>query len=271
MLERIERRFARFIEQPGDASALALTLLGALGAFTTPAQGGAGLEALREALRQQPEDGKLRNLVAMAELRQCCMGEVTGPALKQVPQMLLTGLAVDPNNADLLANLQATYGWLAGQPESDPGDPAGLATGVVRVNANLRAGPSTDAPVVGLAQRGSRLSFTGTDVNGHWLRVDRGAEPDAFVAARLVQNLEPSGVECGRDIALEICAALRADPQDAQASAKLPELFRTLEGARTGTDEPLHSRLAAAGFTAAEVDLRLAEVKQLRQALGQLN
>jgi Bacterial SH3 domain len=269
MLERIERRFAPFIQPSGEASALALTLLGALEAFTTPDQSGAGLKSLREALRQQPEDGKLRNLVAMAELRQCCAGDGTGPALKQVPQMLLAGLAVDPNNTDLLASLQATYAWLAGEPDGGAGDPAGLATGVVRVNANLRAGPSTDAPAVGLAQRGSRLSFTGTDVSGHWLRVDRGAEPDAYVAARLVRDLEPSGLECSRDIALEICAALRAGPQGAQALSKLPGLFRTLEDARTG--EAIPSRLAAAGLTAAEVDTRLAEVKQLRHALGQLN
>ena len=268
MLERIERRLARFIEPPGDASALALTLLGALQAFTTPDQAAAGLELLREALRQQPEDGRLRNLVAMAELRQCCAGDGTGPALKQVPQMLLAGLAVDPNNTDLLANLQATYAWLAGQPGGDVGETGALATGVVRVNANLRAGPSTDAPVVGLAPRGSRIKFTGTDASGHWLRVDRGAEPDAFVAARLVQDLEPSGLECGRDIALEVCAALRAGPQDAQEFSKLPELFRTLEGAQTGTGEAIPSRLAAAGLTAAEVDARLAEVKQLRHALG---
>ena len=271
MLERIERGFARFIEPPGDASALALTLLGALQAFTTPDQAAAGLELLREALRQQPEDGKLRNLVAMAELRQCCAGDGAGPALKQVPQMLLAGLAVDPNNTEVLTNLQATYAWLAGQPGGNGGETGALATGVVRVNANLRAGPSTDAPAVGLAQRGSRLNFTGTDASGHWLRVDRGAEPDAFVAARLVQDLEPSGLECGRDIALKVCAALRAGPQDAQEFSNLPELFRTLEGAQTGTGEAIPSRLAAAGLTAAEVDSRLAEVKQLRQALGEPN
>jgi hypothetical protein len=271
MLERIERSFARFIEPPGDASALALTLLGALQAFATPDQAAAGLELLREALHQQPEDGRLRNLVAMAELRQCCAGDGAGPALKQVPQMLLAGLAVDPNNTEMLTNLQATYAWLAGEPGGNGGETGALATGVVRVNANLRAGPSTDAPAVGLAQRGSRLNFTGTDGSGHWLRVDRGAEPDAFVAARLVQDLEPSGLECGRDIAPKVCAALRAGPQDAQEFSNLPELFRTLEGAQTGTGEAIPSRLAAAGLTAAEVDSRLAEVKQLRHSLGELN
>jgi hypothetical protein len=270
MLERIEHRLARFIEPPGDASTLALTLLGALQAFTTPDQAGAGLKLLRQALRQQPEDGRLRNLVAMAELRQCCAGDGTGPALKQVPQMLLAGLAVDPNNTEVLTNLQATYAWLAGQPGEEAGEAAALAAGVARVNANLRAGPTKDAPVVGLAQRGSRIKVTGIDASGHWLRVDRGAEPDAFVAARLVQDLEPAGLECGREIAPEICAALRSGAQDGQES-KLPELFRTLEGAQTGTGEAIPSRLAAAGLTAAEVDARLAEVKQLRHALGQMN
>ena len=222
------------------------------------------------ALRQQPEDGRLRNLVAMAELRQCCASDGTGPALKQVPQMLLAGLAVDPNNAEVLTNLQTTYAWLAGQPGGDVSATGALATGVVRVNVNLRGGPSTDAVVVGLAQRGSRIKVAGIDASGSWLRVDRGAEPDAFVAARLVQNLEPAGLQCGRNIALEICAALRAGVQDGQES-KLPELFRTLEGAQTGTGAAMPSRLAAAGLTATEVDARLAEVKQLRQALGQMN
>jgi Bacterial SH3 domain len=271
MLERIQLRFARFIEPPGEASALASTLLGALQAFTTPDQVAAGLQLLREALRQQPEDGKLRNLVAMAELRQCCAGEETGPALKQVPQMLLAGLAVDPNNTDLLANLQTTYAWLAGQPSAQVGETVVLATGVVQVNANLRAGPSTDAPVVGLAPRGSRLKVAGTDVSGHWLRVDRGVDPDAFVAARLVQHLEPSGLECGRDIAVEICAALRAGPGDAQQFSALAGLFRTLAGAQMATGEATPARLAAVGLTAAEIDTRLMEVKQLRQDLGEPN
>ncbi len=271
MLERIERRFARFIEPPGEASALALTLLGALQAFTTADQVAAGLERLRDALRQQPDDGRLRNLVAMAELRQCCAGDGTGPALKQVPQMLLAGLAVDPNNADLLASLQATYAWLAGEPGDEAGGTATLATGVAGVNANLRAGPSTDAPVVGRAPRGSRIKVAGADPSGHWLRVDRGAAPDAFVAARLVQDLEPAGLECGRDLALEVCVALRAGPEDAQRSSKLPELFRTLEGARPGTGEAIPARLAAAGLTAPEVNARLVEIQELRHALGQLN
>jgi Bacterial SH3 domain len=247
-----------------------LTLLGALQAFATPDQVPPGLEALRQALRQQPNDGKLRNLVAMAELKQCCAADGAGPALEQVPQMLLAGLAVDPNNTDLLANLETTYAWLSGQPAGELGEPVALATGVARVNANLRAGPNTDAPVVGLAQRGSRIRVTGIVASGQWLRVDRGAEPDAFVAARLVQDLEPAGLECGRDIAPEICAALRAGVEDGHES-KLPELFRTLEGAQTGTGAAIPSRLAAAGLTAAEVDARLAEVNQLRHALGQMH
>jgi hypothetical protein len=190
-------------------------------------------------------------------------------ALKQIPQMLLAGLAVDPNNTDLLASLETTYAWLAGQPGGAMGESGALATGVARVNANLRGGPNTDAPVIGLAQRGSPI--TGIDASGDWLRVDRGAEPDAFVAARLVQDLEPAGLQCGRDITLEICAALRTGPQYAPELPKLPELFRMLEGAQAGTGEAVPSRLAAAGLTAAEVDTRLMEVKQLRHALGQLN
>jgi hypothetical protein len=125
--------------------------------------------------------------------------------------------------------------------------------------------------VVGLAPRGSPIRITGIDASGRWLRVDRGTEPDAFVAARLVQDLEPAGLQCGRDIALEICAALRAAPQDAPELSQLPELFSTLEDAQAGTAEAVPSRLAAAGLTEAEVDTRLMEVKQLRHALGQLN
>ena len=77
------------------------------------------------------------------------------------------------------------------------------------------------------------------------------------IAARLVQDLEPSGLECGREIEVEICAALRAGPQDAQDFSELPKLFRTLDGAHTGPGEAIPSRLAAAGLTAAEVDTRL--------------
>jgi hypothetical protein len=271
MLQRIEDRFARFRDSPGEASTLALTLLGTLDAFATPDRTAAGLGLLRDALRQQPEDGTLRNLVAMAELRQCCAEGGTSPALQQIPQMLLAGLAVDPNNADLLANLQATYAWLAGQPAGSETESAALATGEVRVNANLRAAPSIDAPVVGLAEGGGQIRINGTDASGQWLRVDRGAEPDAFVAARLIQDLEPAGLQCGRDIPTEICQALRSDLQDAQEFSALSELFKRLEVAQSQRVQETSSRLALAGLTAAEVDTRLQEVQELRQALGELN
>ena len=271
MLERIQRHFSGFLDGPGGASALALTLLGTLKAFATPDQAAAGLEMLRRALHQQPEDGNLRNLVAMAELRRCCAGDGTGPALKQIPQMLLAGLAVDPNNADLLANLQATYTWLAGQPGGSEVESAALATGVVRVNANLRAAPTTDAPAVGLAEGGSRIRLNGTDASGHWLRVERGAEPDVFVAARLVQNLEPAGLVCGREIPSEVCAALSANPQDAQEFSALSELFERLEQVRAPSGQATSSRLAVAGLSAAEVGTRLEEIEKLRQALGALD
>jgi hypothetical protein len=269
MLERIERRFSGFVEPPGDASTLAFTLLGTLQAFATPDRSAAGLESLRRALRQQPEDGRLRNLVAMAELKQCCAADRADPALKHVPPMLLGGLAVDPNNTELLANLQTTYAWLAGEPAGSA--TAALATGLVRVNANLRAAPSIDAPAIGLAQGGSRIKVTGTDASGQWLRVDRGAAPDAFVAARLVQDLEPSGVACGPDVSNATCEALRSGPQDRQAFAVLAELFRTLEQARARDVQASSARLAAAGLTSAEVGERLMAIKELRQALGELN
>jgi hypothetical protein len=269
MVERIERRVSGFVGPAGEASTLALTLLGTLQAFATPDQLAAGLESLRAALRQQPEDGRLRNLVAMAELKQCCAESDMDSALKRVPTMLLAGLAVDPNNADLLANLQTTYAWLAGEPAGSA--TAALATGLVRVNANLRAAPGIDAPAIGLADGGSRIKITGTDASGQWLRVDRGAAPEAFVAARLVQDLEPSGLACGRDIASETCATLRSGPQGRQEFAALAELFRRLEQARARDLQASSARLAAAGLTAAEVDARLMAINELRQALGEPN
>lgn len=271
MLRRVARGFAPFLDSPGDASTLALTLRGTLEALAAPSQTAAGLDLLRDALRQQPEDGRLRNLVAMAELRQCCAGDGTSPALQQIPRLLLAGLAVDPNNVDLLANLQATYAWLAGQPGGSEDESAALATGVVRVNANLRAEPTTAARAVGLVQGGSQIRIKGTDPSGQWLRVERGAEPDAFVAARLIQDLEPAGVECGRDISTEICAALHTGRQNAQEFSALSELFRALEDAQMQRSRATSSRLAAAGVSAAEVGARLREVKELRQALGALN
>ena len=151
------------------------------------------------------------------------------------------------------------------------GDSAALATGEVRVNANLRAAPSLDAPVIGVAKGGPQIRITGTDASGQWLRVERGGEPDAFVAARLIRDLEPSGLECGRDVPTETCQALRDGPQDPQQSHALAELFRMLEEARTQRVPDTSSRRALAGLTAAQVDTRLREVEGLREALGQLN
>ena len=210
MLERIERRLARFIEPPGDASALALTLLGALEAFTTPDQATAGLERLREALRQQPEDGRLRNLVAMAELRQCCAGDGTGPALKQVPQMLLAGLAVDPNNAELLANLQATYAWLARQPG---GAEAGGGRSRPASYASMPICAPGRAPMLpwsGLAPRGSRIRFTGTDPSGQWLRVTVAPSPTRSSRRVSFRISRPSGLDAAgnRGESVPRCAAV---------------------------------------------------------------
>src|SRR5690606_35074102 len=265
MLERIERHLAGFIEAPTEASTLALTLLGALEAFATQDRTAAGLDRLRKASSQRPEDGALRNLVAMTELRACCADGDAGPALQQVPQMLLAGLAVDPNNGDLLANLQATYAWLAGQPAGGAGV---LATGQARVNANLRAGPSMDAPVVGLLEGGGQIRITGTDASGQWLRIARAAAPDVFVAAGVVQRIEPFGAECGRDVTTEICRALRSGPREAQDFSELAHLFRTLEATQPERVEDTSSRLALAGLSAAEVDARLQEIQALRRALG---
>jgi hypothetical protein len=270
MLERIDQGFSA-VKLPGDESALALTLLGTLQAFETPDQTAAGVESLREALRQQPEDGKLRNLVAMAELRQCCAEGGTSPALQRIPRMLLGGLAVDPNNGDLLANLQAIYAWLAGRPGGSGVEAVALATGEVRVNANLRAAPTLDARVIGVAEGGRQIRINGIDASGEWLRVERGAEPDAFVAARLIRNLQPSGLKCGREVSSAICQALRSGVQDTRDFTALSEVFRTLEQAQRQRVPETSSRLDLAGLTAAEVDTRLQEVQALRQALGELN
>jgi Bacterial SH3 domain len=185
--------------------------------------------------------------------------------------MLLGGLAVDPNNGDLLANLQATYAWLAGRPSGSGVETVALATGEVRVNANLRAAPTLDARVLGVAKEGRQIRINGIDASGEWLRVDRGAEPDAFVAARLIRNLQPSGLKCGREVSSAICQALRSGVQDTHGFAALSEVFRTLEQAQRQRVPETSSRLDLAGLTAAEVDTRLQEVQALRQALGELN
>jgi hypothetical protein len=92
-----------------------------------------------------------------------------------------------------------------------------------------------------------------------------------FVAARLVQNLEPAGLVCGREIPSEVCAALSANPQDAQEFSALSELFERLEQARAPSGQATSSRLAVAGLSAAEVGTRLEEIEKLRQALGALD
>ena len=122
-------------------------------------QAAAGLELLREALHQQPEDGKLRNLVAMAELRQCCAGDGRGSSLEAGPADAARGSGGRAQQCGP-ARQSADDLCLAGGPaRRGRGETGALATGVVRVNANLRAGPSTDAPEVGLAERGSRIRF----------------------------------------------------------------------------------------------------------------
>ena len=91
------------------------------------------------------------------------------------------------------------------------------------------------------------------------------------MAARLIRHLEPSGLNCGRDVPIEICRALRSDLQNAQDFAALSELFRTLEDAQRQSAQETSSRLAQAGLTAAEAHARLHEIQALRQALGELN
>lgn len=171
--------------------------------------------------------------------------------------MLLAGLAVDPNNQDLLANLEATYAWIAAEPEA-PG-PAGevLAKVTARVNANLRAAPSTDSARVGLATSGSELTVLGTSPGGDWLRIDRGRQPDAYVAAYLVHEIRPvpgasARLECAGQGEGMRCAS-RLQPADGGPIDQVDAA----------------ERLAKAGLAAEEVGARLQQVEELRQALGQ--
>ena len=258
MLRRIEERFASFARSDSDPGSdpriLALTLVGALRTFVSPDGVTDGPELLRDALQERPGDGALRNLVAMAHLAECCApgSEAPGPSLGQAPQMLLAGLAVDPNNTDLLSNLQATYAWLAEDTEEPTGGP--LAEATARVNANLRAAPTTDSPKVGLAGSGSRLTITGTNAAGDWLRVDRGDGADAYVLADLVTDLRPVAGASARLACTEAGGRLacRTTPTGLAPIPPRPS-----------------PRLTEAGLSPGEVAERLAQVKELRQALGQ--
>jgi hypothetical protein len=262
MLRRVEDRFASFARSDPDpasnARVLGATLVGVLRTFASARNEASGLELLQEALRAQPEDGALRNLVAMAHLVECCAGrDATGISLEQAPKMLLAGLAVDPNNQDLLANLEATYAWIAAKPEA-PG-PAGevLARVTTRVNANLRAGPMIDSRKVGLATSDSELIVVGTSPGGDWLRIDRGREPDAYIAAYLVHDIRPVP---GASARLE-CAG---QDEDMRCSSR-PESIRGGPIDQRDATE----RLAKAGLAAEEVGAKLQQVKELRSSLGQ--
>ena len=266
MLERIAARFARFVEPPTDEAALASTLLGALQAFTTPTDRG-GPGAAPAALHQQPEDGKLRNLVAMAELRQCCADADAGPALKQVPQMLLAGLAVEPNNGDLLANLQTTYAWLAGQPAGARArrgswrpawcgsmptcapDQAGmpLRSGWRRVAAESGSPVPMQRP---LAARRPRRGAG---------RVRRGASRSWSRAFRAAMR------QGYRDHTLRGAPFWSTGAGPVSRARPFKRLRR-----HSGSASRRTPRLAAAGLSAAEVGARLAEIEDLRHALGEL-
>jgi endonuclease YncB( thermonuclease family) len=56
------------------------------------------------------------------------------------------------------------------------------ATATVNTAANLRAGPSTDNPIVGKAQTGQEIVLVASNAAGTWYRLDQGA----WIAARLV-------------------------------------------------------------------------------------
>ena len=263
MLRRIEDRFASFARSDPDpasnARVLAATLSGALRTFASPGDAASGIELLRKALGYRPEDGALRNLVAMAHLVDCCAarGGAPGPGLEQAPQMLLAGLAVDPNNQDLLGNLQATYAWIAAESAGPGGAGAPLARATVRVNANLRAGPTTDSRRIALATSGSELTVVGTSPDGDWLRIDRGREPDAYIAAYLMRDIRPIP---GASARLE-CAGQGEGMRCSSRPEPVPG-HPLDQGDAT-------ERLAEAGLAAEEVGARLQQVKELRQALGQ--
>jgi hypothetical protein len=265
MLRRMEERFAAFATSDPDPASeprvLAATLVGALRTFASPGDEASGIELLQRALEERPEDGALRNLVAMGQLVECCAGGRAGSAasLKQAPTMLLAGLAVDPNNQDLLANLEATYAWLAAEP-ANPGQAGEVfARATVRVDANLRAAPTVDGARVGLATSGSSLKVIGMSPDGAWLRIDRGDAPDAYIAAYLVQDIRSVR---GASASLE-CAG----QGEAMRCSSRPEPVR---GGPMGPRDSI-DRLAEAGLSAEEVGARLQQVKQLRQALGQLD
>ena len=246
MLERIERGFARFIEPPGDASALALTLLGALQAFTTPTRRRRAWNCSERRCASSRRTASCATWspwpsCASAAPRRSRSGVEAGPA------DAARGLAVDPNNGDLLANLQATYAWLAASPAatgarlgrwrpawcgSMPTCAPGQAPMPLRSGWRSAAAGSI-SPVPTPAVIGCASTAAGAG------RVRRGASRSGSRAFR-------TGMRQGHRA--QLCAALRAGPQERRSFPRFPQLFRTLEGAQTGTVEAIPSRLAAAGL-----------------------
>ena len=269
MLERIAARFARFIEPPTDEAALASTLLGALQAFTTPdrrrrAWSCSGGAAPAAGGRQAAQPGRHGRAAPAAPATDA------GPALKQVPQMLLAGLAVEPNNGDLLANLQTTYAWLAGQPGG----------------ARARRGPG-DRRGAGQCQP-ARRTKQGCPCG----RVGGGRQPNQFHRYRRQRPLAARRPRRGagrvrrgasRSWSRAFRAGMRQGYRDhtlrgapfwstgADQFPALAQLFQTLAQAQRVGVEADAPRLAAAGLSAAEVGARLAEIEDLRHALGELN
>jgi uncharacterized protein YraI len=119
------------------------------------------------------------------------------------------------SNPDLAA------GTPTGAPTETPGPKANTAT----VNANLRAGPGTNYPVVGGLQEGDTVEIVGQTGDGGWYRVERANGSFAWVFAALIEVGSESG-----PIPVVADADIPPTPRPAPTATAAPRVVRPPTG-----------------------------------------
>ncbi|HHB91043.1 MAG TPA: DUF5107 domain-containing protein [Anaerolineae bacterium] len=78
--------------------------------------------------------------------------------------------------------------------------PTPLPLGRVRSDANVRAGPGTNYPIVGFIPAGQAIALLAVDPSGQWYQVDVGDDGESWVAGKLIELPNPLVLPTAIDI-----------------------------------------------------------------------